>query len=70
MKRVLITGANSFLGESTKTYLSKYSDYQVDTLDMLNDSWKETDFSKYDVVFNVCAIVHQPKIKNKKRQKK
>ena len=64
MKRVLITGANSFLGDNTKKYLEKHGNYVVDILDMLNDDWREADFSQYDVVFNVCAIVHQPKIKD------
>ena len=60
MKKVLITGANSFLGNNTKEYLEKTKCYQVDILDMLDRSWVDTDFSKYDVVFNVCAIVHRP----------
>ena len=60
MKRVLITGANSFLGNSNKLYLEKNGDYLVDILDMLDDKWREYDFSSYDVVFNVCAIVHRP----------
>lgn len=59
MKKVLITGANSFLGDNTKKYLEKEKEYQVDILDMLNPDWKKADFSKYDVVFNVCAIVHR-----------
>ena len=64
MKRVLITGANSFLGDNTKKYLEEHGNYQVDILDMLDENWIKTDFSKYDVVFNVCAIVHRPDEKN------
>ena len=64
MKRVLITGANSFLGDSTKQYLEEFVDYNVDIVDMISDSWRSTDFSQYDVVLNVCAIVHRPKEKN------
>lgn len=64
MKRVLITGANSFLGDNTKKYLEDTGDYEVDILDMLDERWKQTDFSVYDVVFNVCAIVHRPKEKD------
>ncbi len=59
MKRVLITGANSFLGDSTKNYLEKDKKFHVDVLDMLNPNWNAIDFSKYDVVFNVSAIVHR-----------
>lgn len=64
MKRVLITGANSYLGDNTKRYLEEHGDYSVDVLDMLDSDWDKKDFSVYDVVFNVCAIVHQPRIKN------
>lgn len=64
MKRVLITGANSFLGDNTKKYLEEHGDYQVDIVDMLSDEWRLIDFSQYDVVFNVCAIVHRPKEKD------
>lgn len=66
MKRVLITGANSFLGNNTKEYLEEHGEYQVDTVDMLDANWEKNDFSKYDVVFNVCAIVHRPEIKDSK----
>ncbi len=59
MKHVLITGANSFLGDNTKQYLEKSDDYRVDILDMLDSKWEKHDFSKYDVVLNVCAIVHR-----------
>lgn len=59
MKRVLITGANSYLGDNTKKYLESYPDFAVEILDMLDENWAKTDFSKYDVVFNVCAIVHR-----------
>ncbi len=59
MKRVLITGANSYLGDNTKAYLERTGNYSVDVLDMLDENWRQKDFSAYDVVFNVCAIVHR-----------
>ena len=65
MKRVLITGANSYIGDNTKKYLENNSEFCVEVLDMLDESWIKKDFSLYDVVFNVCAIVHRPKEKNK-----
>jgi nucleoside-diphosphate-sugar epimerase len=59
MKKILITGANSYIGTSLDKWLKKYSgDYYTDTLDMRYDSWKEKDFSKYDVVFHVAGIAH------------
>lgn len=59
MYRVLITGANSFVGTSVEKWLMKSSDvFLVDTLDTMNDAWKKADFSKYDVVFHVAGIAH------------
>lgn len=60
MKRVLITGANSYIGTSFEKWLDQSEgDYQVETLDMINPEWKKTDFSSYDVIFHVAAIVHK-----------
>lgn len=59
MKRILITGAGSYIGISVEKWLKKSpKQYQVDTLDMLGDAWKSTDFSGYDVVFHVAGIAH------------
>ena len=59
LKKVLITGANSYIGESVEKWLNNSDDeYEVDTLDMLNPNWKEQDFSKYDIVFHVAGIAH------------
>jgi UDP-glucose 4-epimerase len=38
--------------------------YQVDTLDMIDGSWREKDFSGYDVVFHVAGIAHVNAKKN------
>ena len=60
MKKILITGANSYIGVSFENYMSRYSDdYQVDTLDVIGDGWKQADISGYDVVFHVAGIAHQ-----------
>lgn len=59
MKKILITGANSYIGTSLEKWLTKYPDkYSVDTVDIKSNSWKGKDFYKYDVVFHVAAIVH------------
>ena len=59
MKKILITGANSYIGESLETWLKKNPNkYFVDTLDMLDKKWYEKDFSIYDVVFHVAGIAH------------
>ena len=59
MKHILITGANSFVGTSVEQWLAKEPEkYEVDTVDTINDKWREADFSKYDVVFHVAGIAH------------
>ncbi len=58
MKRILITGADSYIGTSFEKYMNCFSDYIVDTVDMKNADWKETDFSQYDTVFHVAGIAH------------
>lgn len=60
MKRILITGANSYIGVSFENYIKENfaKDYEVDTVDMLDGSWREKDFSKYDVVYHVAGIAH------------
>lgn len=59
MKKVLITGANSFVGTNIEKWLLKTpSDFSVDTVDTMNNIWKSIDFSKYDVVFHVAGIAH------------
>lgn len=58
-KRILITGANSYIGISVENWLKKTPNYYiVDTLDMIGDAWREYDFSSYDVVYHVAGIAH------------
>lgn len=59
MKRILITGANSYIGTSFEKYMSQWPEkYQVDTVDMIDGSWREKSFSGYDTVFHVAGIAH------------
>lgn len=67
MKRILITGKNSYVGNSFAEWVSQYPDkYEVDKISLRTDEWKEKDFSKYDVVLHVAGIAHR---KEKKRDK-
>lgn len=63
MKRILITGAGSYIGTSFASYLEKFGTYRVDTLDMENEKWREKDFSGYDAVFHVAGIAHRKETK-------
>lgn len=59
MKRVLITGANSFVGTNVERWLlQEPQQFAVDTVDTLNEAWKQVDYTKYDVVFHVAGIAH------------
>lgn len=60
MKKILITGANSYIGTSFANYMAKWPDeYQVDTIDMIDGSWREKSFAGYDSLFHVAGIAHQ-----------
>jgi UDP-glucose 4-epimerase len=59
MKKILITGANSYIGTSLEKWLQKNpEEYFVDTVDMMGNEWREKKFSGFDVVFHVAGIAH------------
>ena len=59
MKRLLITGANSYIGTSFEKWMMQWSEeYQVHSVGTRNDEWKKLDFSPYDTIFHVAGIVH------------
>lgn len=60
MKKILITGADSYIGSSFEKYVAgKYSgQLSIDTVDMVDGSWREKGFSPYDCVFHVAGIAH------------
>jgi len=65
MKKILITGAGSYVGTSVERYLQQWPEsYQVDTVDMIDGTWREKDFRGYDAVLHVAGLVHQPQTKN------
>lgn len=59
MKKILITGANSYIGDSVRDYLLLEPDnYSVDVKDTIGWNPHSLDFHGYDVVFNVAGIAH------------
>ena len=59
MKKILITGANSFVGMNIEKWLrTAPNEFQVYTVDTMNDAWKTADFSDYDAVFHVAGVAH------------
>ena len=59
MKRILVTGAGSFIGSSVQRYLENWPEkYHIATVDMKSEKWKEFDFSAFDVVYHVAGLAH------------
>lgn len=59
MKRILITGKNSYVGNSLEEWLSQYpKDYEVHKISVRDNQWKEHDFSIYDSIVHVAGIAH------------
>ena len=59
MKRILIAGKNSFIGESVENWLCNINeDYIVDTIDLEGDDWKCLDFGSFDSIVHVAGIAH------------
>ncbi len=58
MIKILIVGQNSYVGDSFAKWLANDPLYYVEIVDAIADVWKEKDFSSFDVVYLVAAIVH------------
>lgn len=65
MKKILITGANSYIGTSFEKYIKENhpDEYVVDTIDMIDGNWRKKSFAGYDSVFHVAGIAHQKETK-------
>ncbi|HCI56300.1 MAG TPA: NAD-dependent epimerase/dehydratase family protein [Bacteroidales bacterium] len=59
MPRILIIGKSSFIGTNFKRF-SSYK-YYIDEISLIENKPEAIDFSKYDVVLHLAAIVHQSK---------
>ena len=59
MRKILITGANSYIGEAVRRYLLSFpKDYEVIVKDTIGWKPQTLDFQGIDVVFNVAGIAH------------
>lgn len=59
MKHILITGINSYIGNSTATWLNKFPElYSVKKLSLRNLCLNKIRFSDFDVIFHVSGIAH------------
>ena len=61
MKKVLITGAKSFIGNALEANLARHDgQYAVEKLSLRGDSWRKRDISGYDCVVHMPGIAHVP----------
>lgn len=60
MKKILITGQNSYIGNAVAEYLEKCHQqaYRVDKISLQDDSWQQKDFSEYDTILHVAGKAH------------
>ena len=63
MIRVLICGKGSYIGSA---FIDKMSNiFEIDELDLQNEEWERFDFSGYDALIHLAAIVHRPEEEDK-----
>ncbi len=64
MKKILITGAGSYIGKNIDRYLQEYNsklgreEYRVDRISQRDSMWETFDMTGYDVVFQASGIAH------------
>lgn len=64
MKKILITGAGSYIGKNLDRYLQEYNsklgreEYRVDRVSQRDSMWETFDMTGYDVVFQASGIAH------------
>lgn len=59
MKKILIIGKDSYIGESFYKWMQGFPEkYIVDIVLPLNYEWKKCDFSQYQIVVNFAGVAH------------
>lgn len=58
MKRILITGINSYLGKRFKAYMAGRPEYATVSISMRDGSWRNENFRGFDVVYHVAGLAH------------
>ncbi len=71
MKRILITGVNSYLGKRFKDYMAARPGYATVSISMRDGSWRNEDFRGFDVIYHVAGLAHSDsgRISKEKAQK-
>jgi len=59
MKRILVTGKNSFIAGHFSQYMEAHRDkYSVELASVRDGLWQDIDFSKYDCIIHAAGIAH------------
>ena len=58
MKRILITGANSYTGNAIAEHLTSWPEYDVSTISLRGDSWRSENFGGFDTVIHTAGLAH------------
>lgn len=62
MKRILITGKSSYIGNKFMEWIKQSNEgIQIDTISVRDNRWEDTDFSRYDTVLHLAGIAHVSK---------
>ncbi len=60
MKKILIIGKDSYIGESIFKWLNLYPDkYNCSIVSPINYQWKKVDFTQYEIAINLAGIAHK-----------
>lgn len=59
MKKILVLGSRSYIGESFRKHLESFGGlYVCDVCDTVGDGWREKSFEGYDAVYQVAGLAH------------
>ncbi|MBQ7152145.1 MAG: NAD-dependent epimerase/dehydratase family protein [Synergistaceae bacterium] len=60
MKKLLITGQNSYIGTSFEQWVKEKcpEEISIDFLNLRESNWQEKSFASYDSIFHVAGIAH------------
>lgn len=62
MKNILIVGDHSYIGDKFIEFTK--GKFNVSEINVMNDEWQKLNFSEFNAVIHVAAIVHHPEIKD------
>lgn len=66
MKKILVIGAHSYIGQKFKEYVStnNLQGLAVDMVSASDGAWRKVDFSMYDIILHLSGIVHRKEKKS------